>query len=186
MALIHEELYKGGELDTLDLSSYLEKLTENLFQTYQLGNTEISLKTDFGENLFFDMDNAMPLGIIVNELVTNSLKHAFTRRDKGEISIKLCRENSGECRNDIEESKNEKYKGTSFILTVSDNGVGIPENIDFENLDSLGFQLIFSLVEQLDGEIELKRNNGTEFTIRFIVAEYNHPISAPTSQQLAQ
>jgi two-component sensor histidine kinase len=184
MALIHEELYKGGEPDTLDLSAYLENLAENLFQTYKFGNTDINLKTDFEENLFFDMDNAVPLGIIVNELVTNSLKHAFTDRDNGEISIKLCRENNGECRNDIEESKNEECKGGSFILTVSDNGVGIPENIDFENLDSLGFQLIFSLIEQLDGEIELKGNNGTEFTITFTVAEYNYPLSVPASQQL--
>ena len=86
--------------------------------------------------------------------------------------------------NNIEESKNEECKSASFILTVSDNGVGIPENLDFENLDSLGFQLIFSLVEQLDGEIELKRNNGTEFIITFTVAEYNYPISVPASQQL--
>jgi two-component system, sensor histidine kinase PdtaS len=184
MALIHEELYKGGELDTLDLSSYIKKLAENLFQTYRIGNKDISLKTDFEDNLFFDMDNAVPLGIIVNELVSNSLKHAFTKRDKGEISIKLCRENIGECRNDIEESKNEECKSASFILTVSDNGAGIPENLDFENIDSLGFQLIFSLVEQLDGEIELKRNNGTEFTITFTVAEYNYSISIPASQQL--
>ncbi|HEY3360380.1 MAG TPA: PAS domain S-box protein [Methanosarcina sp.] len=180
MALIHEELYKGGELDTLDLSSYLEKLAETLFLTYGI-NTDISLKTDFEENLFFDMDNAVPLGIIVNELVSNSLKHAFTDRDNGEISIKLCRENIEECRNDIEESRNEECKSASFILTVSDNGIGIPENLDFENLDSLGFQLIFSLVEQLDGEIELKRNNGTEFTITFTVAEYNSSISVPAS-----
>ncbi len=176
MALIHEELYKGGELDTLDFSSYIKELAENLFLTYRLSNIDISLKTDFEENLFFDMDNAVPLGIIVNELVSNSLKHAFAEGDKGEISIKLCRENIGECRNDIEESKNEEFKSASFILTVSDNGVGIPENLDFENLDSLGLQLIFSLVEQLDGEIEFKRNNGTEFTIKFTVAEYNCPI----------
>ena len=93
MALIHEELYKGGELDTLDLSSYIKELAENLLLTYRLGNTDVSLKMEFEKNLFFDMDNAVPLGIIVNELVSNSLKHAFTDRDKGEISIKLCREN---------------------------------------------------------------------------------------------
>lgn len=184
MALIHEELYKGGELDTLDFSSYIKELAENLFLTYRLINTDISLKTDFEENIFFDMDNAVPLGIIVNELVSNSLKHAFAERDKGEISIKLCRENTGECRNDIEESKNEECKNASFILTVSDNGIGIPEDLDFENLDSLGFQLIFSLVKQLDGEIELKRNNGTEFTIKFTVAEYNCLKSVPASKQL--
>jgi two-component sensor histidine kinase len=184
MALIHEELYKGGGLDTLNLSSYIEELTENLFLTYRLDNTDISLKMDLEKNLFFDMDNAVPLGIIVNELVSNSLKHAFTKRDKGEISIKLCRENIGESRNNMEERKNEEYKSANFILTVSDNGVGIPENLDFENLDSLGFQLIFSLVEQLDGKIELKGNNGTEFIITFTIAEYNYPRSVPASKQL--
>ena len=70
-----------------------------------------------------------------------------------------------------EESKNEDCKSTSFTLTVSDNGVGIPENLDIEDLDSLGMQLVTSLVDQLDGELELKRNNGTEFTMRFTVTE---------------
>ena len=80
MALIHEELYKGEGTDTLDFSSYLEELAENLFQTYSLGNTDISLNMDLEENIFFDMDTAVPLGIIVNELVSNSLKHAFHRK----------------------------------------------------------------------------------------------------------
>ena len=68
----------------------------------------------------------------------------------------------------------EGYESTSFTLTVSDNGVGIPENLDIEDLDSLGLQLVTSLVDQLDGELELKRNNGTEFTIRFTVTEKNN------------
>jgi len=84
----------------------------------------------------------------------------------------------------IEENKNEECKSANIILTVSDNGVGLPENLDFENLDSLGIQLIFSLVEQLDGELELKRNNGTEFIVTFKVSEYNYPKSVPASQQL--
>ena len=105
MALIHEELYKGGGIDTLDFSSYIEELAENLFLTYRLGNTDISLNMDLEENIFFDMDTAVPLGIIVNELVSNSLKHAFIGRDKGEIRIKLRREENGECINSIEESK---------------------------------------------------------------------------------
>ena len=98
MALIHEELYKGGELDTLNFSPYIKELADNLFQTYRLGNTDISLNMDLEENLFFDMDTAVPLGIIVNELVSNSLKHAFSGRDKGEIRIKLSREENGECK----------------------------------------------------------------------------------------
>ena len=89
MALIHEELYKGGGFDTLDFSPYIEELAENLFLTYRLGNIDISLNMDLEENLFFDMDTAVPLGIIVNELVSNSLKHAFKGKDKGEIRIKL-------------------------------------------------------------------------------------------------
>jgi len=165
MALIHEELYKGGRHDTLNSSSYLEKLVDNLFLTYRLGNSEIKLNMDLEENLFFDMDTAVPLGIIVNELVSNSLKHAFMGRDEGEIRIKLCREESDE--------------NTNFTLAISDNGVGIPENIDIEDLDSLGFQLVTSLVDQLDGELELKRNNGTEFIIRFTLTEESNQESAP-------
>ena len=184
IALIHEELHEGGGTDTLNFSLYLEKLVKNLFLTYRLGNTNVSLNMDLEENLFFDMDTAIPLGIIINELVSNSLKHAFSGRDKGEIRIKFCREKTRECINGIEESKSEGCKSASFILTVSDNGVGIPESLDIENLDSLGIQLVTSLVDQLDGELELKRNNGTEFTIRFTVTEKNKQASAPALQQL--
>ena len=171
MALIHEELYKGKRHDTLDFSLYIEKLTESLFNTYKVGNIKISLNMDLEENLFFDMDTAVPLGIIVNELVSNSLKHAFPGRDRGEILIKLCREKTEKCINSTEERKSKDCKSTSFILTVSDNGVGIPENLEIEDLDSLGIQLVTSLVDQLDGELELKRNNGTEFIMRFTETE---------------
>jgi PAS domain S-box-containing protein len=160
MALIHEELYEGEGDNTVNFPLYIKKLVENLFQTYMLRNTDISLNMDLDENLLFDMDIAVPLGMIVNELVSNSLKYAFPGRDRGEIQIKLHRE----------ESKTEG-NSTSFTLTVSDNGVGIPENLDIEDLESLGFQLITSLVDQLDGEFELKRNKGTEFTMKFRVTE---------------
>ena len=170
MALIHEELYKGGGFDTLNFSPYIEKLANNLFLTYRLGNTGINLNMDLEENLFFNMDIAVPLGIIVNELISNSLKHAFIGRDKGEIQIRLCREEDGECINSIVEGKSKDWS-TNFVLTVSDNGVGIFENLDIEELESLGLQIVTSLVDQLDGELELKRNNGTEFTMRFTVTE---------------
>ncbi|HEY3363432.1 MAG TPA: sensor histidine kinase, partial [Methanosarcina sp.] len=118
---------------------------------------------------FLDMDNAVPLGIIINELVSNSLKYAFSDKNDGKIRIKLHRE---------EDSNN------SFILRVSDNGVGIPENIEIEELNSLGLQLVTTLVDQLDGELELKRNNGTEFIIRFNVPESNNPKSTESLLQL--
>jgi len=160
MALIHEELYKGGGLDTLNFSSYIQKLAENLFQTYSLGNTDISLNMDLEENIFFDMDVAVPLGIIVNELVSNSLKHAFPKEKVGEIRIKLCREEKG----------NKMHK-SFFSLTISDNGKGIPEKIELENVGTLGLKLVSILVDQLDGNLELKRGQGTEFRISFKVVE---------------
>lgn len=165
MALIHEKLYKDGEIDTLDFSSYIEELTENLFLTYRLGNP-ISLNMDLEGNVFLGMDTAVPLGIIINELVTNSLKHAFKGRDRGEIRIKFHKEQ------DPEKDRIEECKSTGFTLTVSDNGIGIPEDFDIEKLDSLGLQLVASLVDQLDGEFKLKSNCGTDFTIRFLLDPY--------------
>jgi PAS domain S-box-containing protein len=169
MALIHEELYKGGGFEELNFSKYIEQLAANLSHTYRLGNTNICLKLNLEENIFFDMDVAVPLGIIINELISNSFKHAFKNRNEGEIQIKLHREENRE----YPESKNEDTKITYFILSISDNGVGIPENLDVEELESLGLQLVTSLVDQLDGQLEIKRCNGTEFTFKFKVIEKN-------------
>jgi len=176
MALIHEELYKGKgiDTDTLDFSAYLQKLAKSLFQTYNFSNKNIHLSMDMEENTFFDMDTAVPLGIIVNELISNSLKHAFTEKEDGEILIKLHREENGESINSREESENEDCESTGYVLKISDDGIGIPEDIEIEDLDSLGMQLVTTLVDQLDGELELKRNNGTEFTLRFAVIEKNN------------
>ena len=170
MALIHEELYENGGNDTLNFSLYLKKLVQSLFQTYKVGNANTALNTYLEESIFFNMDIAVPLGTIVNELVSNSLKHAFPGKDNGEIRIKLCREEREECKDNRAESKDEDCKCTRFILIVSDNGVGISESIDIENPDTLGIQLVSTLVDQLDGILELKRDFGTEFSIRFTAA----------------
>ena len=171
IGFIHEELYKGEKIEDLDFSLYLEKLTQNLFNTYRFVNTSISLSMDIENNLFFDMNTAIPLGMVVNELISNSLKHAFPDRDKGKIQIKFCREKKVKCINCIEESKNENCNSTSFTLTVSDDGVGVPENLKIEDIESLGLQLVIFLIDQLDGELELKRNKGTEYTMRFTKAK---------------
>ncbi|MGB9929399.1 MAG: sensor histidine kinase [Methanosarcina sp.] len=161
MALIHEELHKGETFEKLNFSSYIEELTDNLLLTYSTGDCTVNLNMELCQDVFFDMDVAVPLGIIVNELVSNSLKHAFSDRKNGEIQIKLLRDESCDAH---------------FTLIVYDNGIGIPENLNLENVDSLGFQLVISLVEQLGGKFELKRGNGTEFTIRFTVKEEKgHP-----------
>jgi two-component sensor histidine kinase len=163
MALIHEELHKGEKLEMLNFSSYIKELADSLLMTYTLGDKAINLNMDLDPNIFFDMDIAIPLGIIINELVSNSLKHAFNGREKKEIGIKLHREEGS---------------NIAYILSISDNGVGIPEDLNIEDLDSLGLQLVTTLVDQLDGELELKRNNGTEFTIRFTVTEDSNQESA--------
>ncbi|MDR7665309.1 PAS domain-containing protein [Methanosarcina sp. Z-7115] len=169
IALIHEELHEGRGNDALNFSLYLKRLAKNLFQTYRLGNADTRLNIDLEEDIFFDMDIAVPLGIIINELVSNSLKYAFPGREKGLIQIKLCREESGERTNNGPGNNKENYKGTNFILSVSDNGAGISESFNLENSNTLGIQLVEILIDQLDGELELKRDAGTEFVIRFAV-----------------
>ena len=146
MSLIHEELYKGEGTDTLDFSAYFKKLAENLFKTYNLSSKNISLSMDLEEDTFFDMDTAVPLGIIVNELVSNSLKHAFNEDEEGKIRIKLCRE-----------EKNSEMGMSLFSLTVSDDGKGLPDDMELKCVESLGLQLVNILVDQLDGELQLKR-----------------------------
>jgi PAS domain S-box-containing protein len=164
IAFIHKELHEGGELEKLNFSLYLEKLAENLFQTYRVGHSGISLDLDLENNLFFDMDTAVPLGMIVNELISNSFKYAFPGRDKGTIRIKLFSEGVTNEPNSKEELKR---KDTKYTLIISDNGIGIPDNIDLENIDTLGLQLVSILVDQLDGEIKVGRDQGTEFNICF-------------------
>lgn len=173
IALIHEELYKGKNIDQLNFSQYIGELVNNLLLTYRL-ETTVCLNLDLEENIFLDIDIAIPLGIIINEIITNSFKYAFSGMDKGEIRIELHREENGE-------NKSEGLKNTNFSLSISDNGVGIPEDLDVEELDSLGMQLITTLVDQLDGELEIKRDNGTKFIIRFTVTEKDNweSVNAP-------
>jgi PAS domain S-box-containing protein len=165
MALIHEELYHGKDMETLEFSSYLCRLTGDLVKSYNLGNKDISLKLEL-EQIYLGLDTAVPLGIIVNELVSNALKHAFPEGKGGEIRISLLALKDSSSQN--ENGTSRQNEGDSqFILIVADNGTGIPESLDFRNTDSLGLQLVNLLVEQIDGCIELKRDSGTEFRIMF-------------------
>ncbi|WP_410509164.1 PAS domain S-box protein [Methanosarcina hadiensis] len=171
IALIHEELHEGRGKDTLNFSIYLHRLVKNLFQTYSLGDANISLSMDLQENIFFDMDTAVPLGLIVNELVSNSLKYAFRGRDGGVIRIRLSREENKAYTGSRAENRKEGYGNTGFVLTISDNGIGISEDFIVEDSDTLGIQLVTTLVDQLDGELEINRSYGTEFKISFSVSE---------------
>jgi PAS domain S-box-containing protein len=168
MALIHEELYKGKGLDSLDFAAYLRKLTADIFNSYNLGGKDINLKLNL-EQVDLGIDTAIPLGIIVNELVSNSFKHAFPAGRKGEIQLNLCRIETSATKTEIFSSDKDCNGKNEFryMLKVTDNGKGIPQEMNLENMDSLGLQLVNILVEQIDGSIGLKRDRGTEFTIWF-------------------
>ena len=172
MAIIHEELYRSRNNETLDFSEYLQKLTADLLRSYTIRKGEIRMQLDI-EEIFLGMDTAVPLGIIINELVSNSLKHAFPLGRKGEIRIKLSRTQENGENKSISNStnnigaKSSVDKSSQYSLVVSDNGLGFPENLDFRNTGSLGLQLVNILVEQLEGTIELQKGAETTFKILF-------------------
>jgi len=171
MAIIHEELYRAGDTETLDFAAYLRKLTSDLLRSYTIRKEDVKLKLEV-EEIFLGMDAAIPLGIIVNELVSNALKHAFPAGKKGEIHVKLFRKESSGNKSISNITNNNDIRSSNeynqFTLIVSDNGLGFPESIDFTNTDSLGLQLVNTLVEQLEGTIELERNGTTVFRIKFL------------------
>ena len=153
MALVHEMLYKSKDLAKIDLNDYLNSLTKGLFQSFRVNSRKIGMEIDC-KDLYLDINTAIPCGLVVNEIVTNSIKHAFPEERDGRIIISFHAVNG------------------NFELLIRDDGIGIPEDVDFETSESLGLHLVKILVEgQLDGEIELTRGSGTEFRIRFEVNE---------------
>ena len=148
MALIHERLYQSTDLKRIDFGEYITSLSTELFHTYEADPGLIKLNINV-EDILLDINTAIPLGLIVNELITNSLKHAFPDGMSGEIIVDF---------HPIDEH---------YQFTVKDNGIGFPEDLDYQNTESLGLQIVTSLTDQIDGEIQLDRNNGTEFKITF-------------------
>jgi two-component sensor histidine kinase len=124
-----------------------------LFYSYNILQDQINPVIDV-EKIRFNMETAIPCGLIISELVTNSLKHAFPEKRKGEIRVSL------------------KILNNKYVLVVSDDGVGLPNELDFKNTNTLGLQLVNSLVNQVDGEIELDKSHGAEFTIIFKESKY--------------
>jgi len=155
MSLIHEKLYNSTNLAQIDIKDYIKDLSSYILQFYQTaaGSTSLNIETD---EIWMGIDTAIPCGLIINELLSNSLKYAFPENRQGEINIRLRK--SGE---------------SSYSLTISDNGVGIPDDIDFRNTKTLGLQLVTTLAEdQLQGTLELDRSSGTEFRINFSEVKY--------------
>ena len=149
MAILHEKLYKSQDINSINFEGYITGILKSLQSSYRLKEKNINLEIDIDE-VIVSIDAAINLGLIINEIVVNSLKHAFTGKGGGTIIIRLKEKESG-----------------ILELIIKDNGRGIPENVDLENTDSLGILLINSFVKQVKGEIKLIRNNGTEFQIVF-------------------
>ncbi|HII01322.1 TPA: PAS domain-containing protein [Methanosarcinaceae archaeon] len=171
MSLIHEELYESGDLDSLDFSSYIRKLIADLFRSYNVGSSEVRLHLDV-DRVVLGVDTVIALGIIINELFTNSLKYAFQAGTRGEIHIALLREGSGGDEKPGKTRVSANFQNSSgiydrFMLVFSDNGKGFPEGIDFRNPEILGLQLVNALVDQIEGTIEMEKEAGTKFIIRF-------------------
>lgn len=149
MALIHERLYRSKDFNRVDFAEYARSLTDYLFGSYGINTKLVRLKMDI-KDVFLDINAAIPCSLIINELISNSLKHAFPDGREGEIKIAM-----------------HPLNGNEIELVVSDNGVGIPEEVNFRKTESLGLYLVTILAEdQLDGKIKLDRNKGTRFQIR--------------------
>lgn len=148
MALIHERLYQSTDLKKIDMGDYIRTLSNNLFDTYVTNPDKIHLHLDI-EDISVDINTSIPLGLIINELVTNALKHAFPDDSRGNIYISL-------------HLDDDKIK-----LEVSDDGIGFPSDIDYKNANSLGMQLINNLSLQIDSELKLISDKGTSFQIIF-------------------
>jgi len=161
MALIHQRLYDSSDLKSINFGDYIRTLATEMFHTYVHDPSIINLNLVV-EDVMLDVNTAIPLGLILNELLTNSMKYAFPSEDLNEIK--------GQINGNI--SINLFKNNGNYTMIVEDDGVGFPDDIDMENTDSLGLQLINSLTDQIDGEIVLNRTRGTSFTINFSETEY--------------
>jgi PAS domain S-box-containing protein len=150
MALVHEKLYQSKDLSNLNLKDYIGDLANAVLGSYQLSGERISLKLDV-ETISVSIDTATPCGLIINELMSNSLKHAFPGDRRGEVSLVLHQSEKGE-----------------IDMRFSDDGIGLPKGFDFKDTRSLGLTLVRNLsVKQLKGTVEVRAEDPTEFHIKF-------------------
>ncbi len=149
IALIHEKLYRSEDMTRINFKDYVQALVFSLFNAFEAKESDIQIKVKV-KDVFLDINTAIPLGQIINELISNAIMHAFPGKRKGQICLDMHAENKDQ-----------------YILIISDNGVGIKENANFKNPHTLGFQLVNDLVDQVSGSIELDGRDGTSFRIIF-------------------
>jgi PAS domain S-box-containing protein len=154
MALIHQTLYGSTDFESVDFAQFSETLLSLLIRSYGIDAGRITIRVEV-EPLRLPIDVAVPCGLVVNELITNAFKHAFANRDHGEIRIALTRQS-----------------GNEVLLSVSDNGIGLPDNLDIGTTETIGLQLVHMLAMQLDGEITIHRSNPTQFSLLFQIGRH--------------
>ena len=157
MSMIHEKLYKSKDISSIDLGVYAEDLANHLLKAYNVNHEHIELVIN-SEEINLGIDSAIPCGLIINELMINILKYAFPEKGKGKIEINI------------------KKAGEYINLIVKDNGIGLPENFDSKNNESLGLQLVHTLIKQLDGTLIISSENGTKFSFVFKEIKYKDRI----------
>jgi len=149
MALVHENLYNSENLSKIDLESYVQDLSKNLLRSYQAKTslTKISIAVS---NISLDIDTAVPCGLIINELVSNALKYAFLQQQQGEVKISI-------------------YKAATqdIILNIADNGIGLPPEINIEQINTMGLRMVTALIRQISGTLIVNREAGSSFMISF-------------------
>ena len=150
MAFIHGTLYMTKDFTNINFSDYVTNIASNLHQSYVASDKKIALKLEVPK-VFLHIDDAIPCGLIINELLSNSFKYAFEKKKKGTVGISV------------------RVKKENIILAIWDNGAGFPKKIDYKNTESLGLQLVMSLAGQLGGKIKMesRTGEGTKFIIAF-------------------
>lgn len=146
MALIHQKLYENEDLKSIPFGEYLQELVTEIRTSFGMDNIQLNIEAS---NVFFDVDTAVPLGLIVNEMATNAFKYAFLKKSEGLLSISLTEQNG------------------QYALNVKDNGSGIPEEVDLRKTKSLGLRLVRMLSQQLEGDFKFSVENGTAFELKF-------------------
>lgn len=157
MALIHEQLYQSLDLTHINFEEYMNDIVNHLIHAYASDLRRINIKKNI-ENVSMGIETAIPCGLIINEIISNALKHAFPDKQSGEVKIEFESVNNG------------------YILTISDNGIGLPEDFDIEKSKSLGLKLVNMLIKQIDGTLEINKYGKTEFKIKFKELEYKDRI----------
>ncbi|HWQ92741.1 MAG TPA: PAS domain S-box protein, partial [Clostridia bacterium] len=152
MALVHEKLYQSRDLSRINFCEYVESLGALLFRSYGVDASLIQLRIE-GREIYMNVETAVPCGLIANELLSNCLKHAFPQGRAGEVVVRIARQ------------------AGDMVVSVADNGIGLPNGFQVERAETLGLQLVRTLTRQLDGTLEMRRGEGTEFAVRFPLAE---------------